>query len=418
MGMSMSEMMEYFKELSSYIDSLDRKLDIYARESEQVYLTIYQKFIDLKNHELVEINKEFSNTLNENIKLLYGKEIKSNHVHLKMLNKKLHTITSCYEVLENDNKKQRAELVRMNDENEVLRLQLKTRIETSNKLQLLMRVIGQLITELESDIASSVDIEKKYNRLVNAIKYIGKAIANCSVDNMLPFDLPSDLSPHLSKSKPIPLQTPSVRLKRTATIDSKPFLEETYKKRMDTLAQKNEALERQIASLRARMGSAMYQRRDLEEIFIDCINSVKKNIYKRKLKSTIANDLSVRLVNSRLKAVITKEIASTVDKIRNKSENSESVKYKEFTSEDKQNLLTLFVCNERIIEYIHDILFIKYDNLALNFIYSPSKATDCSREELPHLYSTAKKILETSPTRNRKGCKSVYRRKVSNYSAA
>jgi len=412
------KVMKYFKELNSYVDRLDKKLEGYTKENEQTYLTIYQKFVNSKNYELSAMNKELNNILNNNIQSLYDEEIKNSRLRLKVLNKKLHAVTSSYTILENDNKKQRAELDRMQDENKVLRLQLKTRIESNNKLQLLFRMIGEILDDVEWNIKSNMNVEEKYDKLANRMKEVRTAVSKYKVEGELLLDLKT--SPRFGGTEPGLLQMFPTEIKGTNTTDSKPYTETTYKKRIESLRNKNEALERQVTLLRTRMGSTIYQRRELEEIFVDCINSVKKDVYKRKLKlkGTIHNnDMAVRLVDPKLKMNITKDIGNTVEKLKAEYEGDNITKYKDLTNEDKINILTLFVSNEKIIEYICNVLFVKYDNIALNFIYSSNK--DCSKEVSATLYSAAKKILENTPIRNAKGrikySKSAYRRNIKKF---
>lgn len=95
-------------------------------------------------------------------------------------------------------------------------------------------------------------------------------------------------------------------------------------------------------------------RSELEHIFVDCIEDVRKDIIKRRLKNEIMNKKQYK---STLKfhEDEAKEFEDTLVKLSEKAKSK--VQLSDFTSKDKMNLLDLFVNNEKILLKIYEALF-------------------------------------------------------------
>lgn len=92
----------------------------------------------------------------------------------------------------------------------------------------------------------------------------------------------------------------------------------------------------------------------MEQLFLDCVEDVRKEIIKRRLKTEIHN---VRAKNSQASVQTQQDFDATLDKLADMAKGK--VKIDEFTSNDKVNLLDLFVNNEKTLVVIHDSLYPK-----------------------------------------------------------
>jgi len=93
----------------------------------------------------------------------------------------------------------------------------------------------------------------------------------------------------------------------------------------------------------------------MEQLFLDCVEDVRKDIIKRRLKTEIHN---VRAKNSQASMQTQQDFDATLDKLADMTKGK--VKIDEFTSIDKVNLLDLFVNNEKTLVAIHDSLYPKH----------------------------------------------------------
>lgn len=92
----------------------------------------------------------------------------------------------------------------------------------------------------------------------------------------------------------------------------------------------------------------------MEQLFLDCVEDVRKEIIKRRLKTEIHN---VRAKNSQASVQTQLDFDATLDKLADMAKGK--VRIDEFTSNDKVNLLDLFVNNEKTLVAIHDSLYPK-----------------------------------------------------------
>ena len=229
-----------------------------------------------------------------------------------------------------------------------------------------------LIYILCSENLKEDDIKEKYHIMLNFISKLKKTLPNLTRNKNISFEL---LVTSINKAKPLLKECPSKSVRSenksyiTRISNSKDDAEDKYIKHIRNLTQRNSSLEKHVNFLKTKMGSTVYQKKDLEEIFKNCINVVKKNIYQRRLHLKTINNVGITFMNPILKEDITKNITNTVKKIKNSINKNPKIKFSEFTNEDKMNLLTLFVCNDRIVQYIYNFLFPRHENDLLYTTY-------------------------------------------------
>ena len=95
------------------------------------------------------------------------------------------------------------------------------------------------------------------------------------------------------------------------------------------------------------------ERNELESLFIECIEEVRKEIMKRRLKNEIYNRKKFQKLDKSSEEA--KEFEESLLKLAQLAKNR--VKASDFTLKDKSHILDLFVNNERTLLKIYEALF-------------------------------------------------------------
>lgn len=97
----------------------------------------------------------------------------------------------------------------------------------------------------------------------------------------------------------------------------------------------------------------MIERGDLENLFVDCVEDVRRNVIKRRLKAEIIGKKKIGKFDENSEEA--KEFEDSLLKLANLAKDR--VKFSEFTTQDRNNLLDLFVNNEKTLLQVYEILF-------------------------------------------------------------
>ena len=95
------------------------------------------------------------------------------------------------------------------------------------------------------------------------------------------------------------------------------------------------------------------EKNQLESLFVECIEEVRKDIMKRRLKNEIYNKKKFQQIDKNTEEA--REFEQSLLKLASLAKNR--VKISDFTNKDRGNLLDLFVNNERTLLKIYEILF-------------------------------------------------------------
>lgn len=95
------------------------------------------------------------------------------------------------------------------------------------------------------------------------------------------------------------------------------------------------------------------ERNELESLFIECIEEVRKEIMKRRLKNEIYNRKKFQQLERSSDEA--KEFEESLLRLAQLAKNR--VKVSDFTGKDKSHILDLFVNNERTLLKIYEALF-------------------------------------------------------------
>ena len=88
-------------------------------------------------------------------------------------------------------------------------------------------------------------------------------------------------------------------------------------------------------------------------MFVDCVEDVRRNVIKRRLKAEIIGKKKIGKFDENSEEA--KEFEESLLKLANLAKDR--VKFSEFTSQDRNNLLDLFVNNEKTLLRIYENLF-------------------------------------------------------------
>ena len=362
-----NELYRYYGEFINYIESFNIHLGNFLEKNESFYLSMYQKFVNAKTQEIIKLNQEMDGKIAEHSRKLYDKEIRQNKAEIVMLQAKLQCLTQFYNKLEDKFKKLKERTEHVEDENKFLKEQVRMRIQDNNNLQALLETINNDIMEVQSELSYYEDNETKCNKLIELFNRSKNILNNVQIPQMSLETVLNSIANSTLKKSSGKFKSNKVKdgeKKSNSLSELKNTKEGIYKVCVNKLTLENDLLKKRITFLKSKMGSSVYQRSEIEDIFVDCINMAKREIFKKRLK--ITSGKSIQLMNIKLKNIQTKNIANSIKKIKNSLQDANNVSYSDFTKEDKMNLVTLFVCNDKIMKHIYNLIFPRYEISALN----------------------------------------------------
>jgi len=112
-------------------------------------------------------------------------------------------------------------------------------------------------------------------------------------------------------------------------------------------------LRNQLRKEKAKHVNEVIERGDLENLFVDCVEDVRRNVIKRRLKAEIIGKKKIGKFDENSQEA--QEFEESLLKLANLAKDR--VKFSEFTNQDRNNLLDLFVNNEKTLLKIYEILF-------------------------------------------------------------
>ena len=116
-----------------------------------------------------------------------------------------------------------------------------------------------------------------------------------------------------------------------------------------------ERLKTQLRKEKSKNVNDVLEKGDLENLFVDCVEDVRRNVIKRRLKSEIIGKKKIGKFDENSEEA--REFEESLLKLANLAK--ERVKFSEFTTQDRNNLLDLFVNNEKTLLKVYEILFPK-----------------------------------------------------------
>ena len=100
----------------------------------------------------------------------------------------------------------------------------------------------------------------------------------------------------------------------------------------------------------------MTDKNDLETLFVDCIEEVRKEVMKRRLKNEIIQ--KKKGLSFKTTGIDDKEAKAFEESLLKLAALAKSkIKYEDFTARDKYNILDLFVNNEKTLVKLYEALF-------------------------------------------------------------
>jgi hypothetical protein len=121
---------------------------------------------------------------------------------------------------------------------------------------------------------------------------------------------------------------------------------------MEVVQDLKETLAKERLASRKKNGeqaNAIAERSELETVFVSCIEEVRKDMLKRRLKNEVIAKKSTESPTE------TQQFEESLMRLVQLAKNK--VKVKDFTQRDKYNLLDLFVNNEKTLLKIYEVLF-------------------------------------------------------------
>ena len=132
-------------------------------------------------------------------------------------------------------------------------------------------------------------------------------------------------------------------------------LETNYNNTISELKLRNERTKTQLRKEKSKHVNDVIEKGDLETLFVDCVEEVRRQVIKRRLKAEIIGRKKIGKFDHASDEA--KEFEESLLKLANLAKDR--VKFSEFTAQDRNNLLDLFVNNEKTLLRIYEVLFPK-----------------------------------------------------------
>lgn len=130
-------------------------------------------------------------------------------------------------------------------------------------------------------------------------------------------------------------------------------LETNYNETIKGEKIKVEKLRKDMRKEKSKTVNETLEKSALENLFVESVEDVRRNVIKRRLKSEIIGKKKIGKFDENSEEA--KEFEESLIKLADLAKDR--VKYSEFNSVDRANLLDLFVNNETTLIKIYDILF-------------------------------------------------------------
>jgi len=106
----------------------------------------------------------------------------------------------------------------------------------------------------------------------------------------------------------------------------------------------------------------MVEKSDLENLFVNSVEEVRKAVMRRRIQTEIVakkkvgpSQLSSSLMSASQDPEQAQRFEETLERLVQMAKGK--VRYEDFTRNDKFNLIDLFVNNEKVLMHMHDTLF-------------------------------------------------------------
>lgn len=114
-------------------------------------------------------------------------------------------------------------------------------------------------------------------------------------------------------------------------------------------------MQKKVKLQRSDKATSIVEKNELEALFVDCIEDVRKDILKRRLKNEVQTHRKKGGKNQEQDEEASKEFEDSLMKLASFAKGR--IKYEEFTQKDKFNILDLFVNNEKTLVKVYEALF-------------------------------------------------------------
>ena len=117
----------------------------------------------------------------------------------------------------------------------------------------------------------------------------------------------------------------------------------------------------------------------MEQLFVQCVEEIRKDIVRRRLKNEFTSKRKNNLQQSR---EAEKQFELSLVKLADLAKSR--VKYDEFTANDRTNLLDLFVNNEKVLLSMHEMMFpASNSGKNINSLRNPSEKVTLHTDRQP-----------------------------------
>eukprot|EP00826_Nyctotherus_ovalis_P004883 TRINITY_DN11085_c0_g1_i5.p1 TRINITY_DN11085_c0_g1~~TRINITY_DN11085_c0_g1_i5.p1 ORF type:complete len:437 (+),score=118.95 TRINITY_DN11085_c0_g1_i5:180-1490(+) len=362
-----------YKVMKTHLDNFDTQMnECWARTKDFYVRKCIVQFQDKAKELLPSYLRKITEELDSKEKAIQLNDLRN---RIEDMKNESEVFTNTYNNLDKQYKKTKAMNVHTEEDNVFLKSQVKHKVNEISALNLVLESICSMIERHKAfNYFNRLHQEKPVFReedmnsiveLVKSIYYKAKRINKPKVqlERLLEEQEANykSTSPHTNFTK-----RPRRKIVQCSPMDAH---SEDKANVVEKLRRKNSLLERRVKQLNAQKGIQAYKKNELKDIFLNAIGEVKSMISRRKFRAEVAQNLKASEGKSR--APRAAQFQSTVTRLNEilKPGPLTHVKWQDFTQEDKLNLVTLVVCNKRVLMQLYGVLFPEKEgrsNVAMN----------------------------------------------------
>ncbi len=378
---------QYYTEINQGFQDLDGNLEQYIRKKTDTCMNRYNNFIKYKASQLITTHFQQIIVKKEEEQAL---QIEAMQRRIRELESRAELLKDARRAQEQECVKAKARTLRAEEDNAFLQDRIKEHLSENKCIKAVLRDVCKRIElaagELRLDLSRAADLpmetqeddettgghpEGKAARLVadvyRRIKKFGaeKTTLGNLLEELFPkqpadFKRCKSTTPHRMRvsrildrcRNPVPPST-AVPVPASESRD----IEERFIKQIEGLKTKNVALRHRVLVAQSRATLAVSRQNEIEEAFLDCVEETKKLVFRRRFGA--GKQIDAGHVDPTKKLEVSEKVGETIAKMGRAAKDcgGDLRGYQDFSPEDKLNLVTLFVCNEKVLLHIYKLLF-------------------------------------------------------------
>ncbi len=340
---------DYFGKLCGILDDFDSRLQSYVSTKEDQYIKTFAEFTEKKRKEIERLRSLLDAVINvqereDSLSAIVKRLTQEKQELMRRVEAQLDSVKS----LERAVRELREDNAGIERDAEELKRQVKRHMSHCESMKLAVSEICKIIAKTLNDPSSTREsLGDTMREVYSSLQRIGEVTYASLIESCgkPPARNMHELFPPAAEAK-------RHRLNKSGTADASSGKTPTEAERL----RNNElrAARQENVALRKRLQSGERPKRsEYEQLFIDCVEATKRLIYQRRLKCGVRNYLNPKFVTPQVRTEVSREVKRSLSKLEECCGKTRVP----LSPEDKLNVVTLLVCNEKVLMHVYQLLF-------------------------------------------------------------